>query len=524
MMAPQLRDYQLRAVNAVRKHLRDGKRKIIVVSPTGSGKTVIAAHVIFSAHGRGKRVLFMAHRRELINQTVSKLVDAGVPADAIGVIMGDDKRAQTGAPIQVASIDTLRNRDWPPADVLIIDEAHRSLAATYVAVIDFYAGSGAAVLGLTATPYRADGGGLGDVYEVLEAVATPRELVALGFIVEPRVFSAPSVDLSNVRVRGGEYHEGDLADAVNSSALVGNIVEHWQKHAAGLRTVAFAVNVAHSQNITARFLEAGIAAEHIDGETPTRDRDGVLGRLDTGETLIVSNCGVLCEGWDQLAVKCAILARPTKSAGLYLQQAGRILRPWGEQRAIILDHAGNALAHGLPQDDRELSLEPAQKSRSGAPAKVCPSCDTACALGARECPECGHVFETTQAVEPPTESAGELEEIVAADADEMRRVWLELIEWWSKLNVHRIWHGDRALKPGVIWHRFQERFGRKPPAGCKLPPELATDDEKRAALVDFRSEAKARGYKSGWAIHRFTERFGHAPSKRMSYAAIGATA
>jgi superfamily II DNA or RNA helicase len=286
-------------------------------------------------------VLFLAHRRELINQTVGKLVAAGVPAHSIGVMMGGDRRTNAGAPIQVASIDTLRNRDRPPANVLMIDEAHRSLAATYRAVIEHYASSGATVLGLTATPHRADGGGLGDVYEHIEAVATPRELVELGFIVEPRVFSAPSVDLSHVRVRAGEYHEGDLADAFNSSALIGNIVGHWQRHAVGLRTVAFAVKVVHSQNITARFGEAGVPAEHLDGEAPARERDAILARLDTGETLVVSNCGVLCEGWDQPAVKCGILAWPTKSTGLYLQQAGRILRArgraawtWGSARFV----------------------------------------------------------------------------------------------------------------------------------------------------------------------------------------------
>ena len=521
--APQLREYQLRAVDAVRKHLRDGKRKVIIVSPTGSGKTVIAAHVMSSALGRGKRVLFMAHRRELINQTVAKLVDAGVPADSIGVLMGDDKRTRSGAPIQVASVDTLRNRDWPAADIVIIDEAHRSLAPTYLEIIGHYAGSGAAVLGLTATPYRADGGGLGDVYEVLEVVATPMELIGHGFIVEPRVFSAPKLDLSNVRVRAGEYHEGDLASVVNSSALVGDIVETWRKRAAGLRTVAFSVSVAHSMNITERFVAAGVPAEHVDGETPTPDRDAILGRLNTGETLVVSNCGVLCEGWDQPAVKCAILARPTKSVGLYLQQAGRILRPWGEQRAIILDHAGNALAHGLPQDDRDLTLEPSVKKRGGAPAKCCSACGAVSPIGATECAECGHVFVAAAPVEPPVEAAGELEEVNAVNIEGMRHAWVELLEWWSKTNAHRVFNGERPMKPGVMWHRFQDRFGCKPPAGCKLPIEIASDEEKAEALRRLRQEASERGYKSGWAVHRFTERFGHRPTERMRYASIGAS-
>src|SRR5690606_30708365 len=136
----------------------------------------------------------------------------------------------------------------------------------------------------------------------------------------------------------------------------------------GLRTVAFAVNVEHSRAIVARFVAAGVAAEHLDGSTPTAERDAILRRLETGETRIVSNCAVLTEGWDQPAVKCAILARPTQSTGLYLQQAGRILRPWQDVRPIILDHAGNSLAHGLPQDDRALTLDGGATHASRAPS------------------------------------------------------------------------------------------------------------------------------------------------------------
>ncbi|HEX3595871.1 MAG TPA: DEAD/DEAH box helicase, partial [Polyangiaceae bacterium] len=265
-----------------------------------------------------------------------------------------------------------------------IDEAHRSLADSYLAVIRHYSDAGAVVLGMTATPYRADGGGLGDVYQALEAVASPRQLIAEGFLIEPRVFSAPvgaRPDLTGVRTRGSDYAEADLAEAMNEQRLVGGIVEHGKRHAAGVRTVAFAVNVAHSLSIAASFVASGTAAEHLDGATPTRERDAILARLERGETLVVSNCGVLCEGWDMPCVKAAVLARPTKSAGLYLQQAGRILRPFDDTRAVILDHAGNALAHGLPQDDRDFSLDATQKRSGGGPTKTCPECDTVMPLG-----------------------------------------------------------------------------------------------------------------------------------------------
>jgi len=512
-----LRLYQNAAIDRVRAQLRK-TRRVLLVLPTGGGKTIIASAIISSAFSRGRRVIFFAHRRELVNQTKGKLIASDIPRESIGIMMADDPETRPDAPIQIASIDTFRHRDPPPADLIIIDEAHRSLAQSYLDVIERYSSDGAVVLGLTATPFRADGGGLGDVYEALEVVAMPRQLIAEGFLVDPRVFSAPAdvrPDLSNVKVRCGDYVESDLADAMNQRRLVGGIVAHWQKLAAGMRTVAFAVNIAHSKHIAEQFTAAGIPAEHLDGETPTRERDAILARLERGETLVVSNCGVLCEGWDQPAVKVAILARPTKSTGLYLQQAGRILRPFEGTRAIILDHAGNALAHGLPQDGRDFDLEPTKKRRGAGPTKACPECDAVIPAGTCACPECGHTFERA-APEDIEESGGELVELTGERQMEYRRTWKALVQDWHAANALRVKRGQRAMKPGVIWHRFRERFGVKPPPGCKLPREIATDEEKAVAFAELRIEARERGYRPGWAVYRFRERFGHDPRSRVA--------
>jgi superfamily II DNA or RNA helicase len=380
--------------------------------------TTIAGSVIERAARQNRRVLFLAHRRELISQAYRRLLDFGLPERDVGVIMANDPRRRPVAPVQVASVDTLRTRAKPHADVVFIDEAHRALARTYVDLLAAY--PEALHIGLTATPYRADGQGLGDAYDELIVIASPRELIAQGHLVEPRVFTVPASqrpDLSGVNVSRGDYAASELAEAVDRQALVGNIVEHWMTHARGVRTVAFAASVEHSQHIAARFREAGVAAEHLDGGTPTIERDAILARLDRGETLVVSNCGVLCEGWDQPAVKCAILARPTKSTGLYLQQGGRILRPWNDQRAIILDHAGCALEHGLPQDDREFSLEGTKKrtkATAEAPARECPTCFAVVGIATRVCPECGHEFFAEREV--PREEDGALEEVTSVPA------------------------------------------------------------------------------------------------------------
>jgi superfamily II DNA or RNA helicase len=415
--AIHLRPYQVGAVAGIEARIAAGVRRLVLVLPTGGGKTTIAGSLILRAVARGQRVLFLAHRRELIVQAYLRLLDMGLSVEQVGIVMASDARRRPGAAVQVASIDTLRRRARPLADLVFVDECHRALATSYREIAADY--PDAIHLGLTATPYRADGKGLGDAYDELIVVATPRQLIGEGYLVEPRVFTVPPSqrpNLAGIRVARGDYAARELDEAMNRQALVGNIVEHWQRHAGGVRTVVFAVSIAHSRHITERFREAGIPAEHLDGATATQERDAILARLDRGETQVVSNCGVLCEGWDQPSVKCAVLARPTKSTGLYLQQAGRILRPWQETAAIILDHAGCAHEHGLPQDDRDFSLEGTKRRRAAkdptAPVRECPGCFLVSSLATRVCPGCGEVLVASR--EPPEEVAGDL--VPAEDA------------------------------------------------------------------------------------------------------------
>ncbi len=461
-----LRPYQLEAIARVRIRIRGGARRVLIVLPTGGGKTLIASHIIASAVERGSRVLFLAHRRELVNQAYRKLLDQGLSEEQVGVLMASDPRRRPAAPVQVASVDTIRNRAKPPADVVFVDEAHRATAKSYRDVAGEY--PNAIHLGLTATPYRADGKGLKDAYDDLVVVASPRELIDQGYLVEPRVFTVPASampDLSGVRVRGGDYDEAALASAVDRSALVGNIVEHWQKHAQGLRTVVFAVSVAHSRHIVERFVEAGVPAEHLDGATPTVDRDAILARLEAGTTQVVGSCGVLSEGWDQPSVKCAVLARPTKSTGLYLQQAGRILRPWNGVRAIILDHGGCALEHGLPQDPREFCLDPPRKPKrqTGPLSKTCPQCQAVLPLATRVCPECG---ERLVEIPLPQESADSLVEVSPGRLEHQRMVWAH---YCAEAKA-------KGYQPGWVFHRFRERFGFGPPKSFTVPQDISVRD------------------------------------------------
>ncbi len=497
----RLRPYQIQAIERVHEHVAAGARRLVVVLATGGGKTTIAVEIILDAIARGQSVLFLAHRRELISQTYRRLVQMGVPEHDVGVLMGNDPRRRPGAKVQVASVDTLRNRAKPKADIVFIDECHRALARSYQEIAACY--SDAVHLGLTATPYRADGRGLGDAYQELVVVASPSRLIAEGYLVEPSVFTVPREhlpDLSSVHTRAGDYEGRELEDAVNRKSLVGNIVEHWLELARGKRTVAFAVSVEHSKNIAARFVEAGIPAEHLDGTTPAAERDAILARLERGETQVVANCNVLCEGWDQPSVKCAILARPTKSTGLYLQQAGRILRPWNDERAIILDHAGCAVEHGLPQDDREFSLDGRKKSgRRGpveAPTKVCASCCAVVAVACRTCRECGSEFPAPERV--PEERKG-----VLVSAEQAREEYL--LDEWEKLNHKAI---ERGYKPGWVYYRFKEKFGRGPP---QRSVAIAPPVEARSAAF---ARIQAQESSPAWAALRFRVEFGEPPPSR----------
>ena len=451
-----LRPYQTEAIAGVYAHRRPGAR-VLCVAPTGAGKTVIGSQMILDELAANGRVIFIAHRTELIAQTYAKLLAMGLDEHSVGVIMADGviPHPVTGrrvccarplAPVQVASIDTLRRRPMPAGVTLvIIDECHRSLAKSYRDVVA--ACPQALTVGLTATPYRGDGRGLGDLFEHLVVVTTPRALMAEGFLAEPRVFSHPHrVDTSKVATVAGEFNQQQLAEAADKRELLGSIVEHWKRHLDGVRTVAFAVNVAHSRHIAQMFVEAGVPAEHLDGETPAEDRAGILTRVDRGETLVVSNCGVLCEGWDQPSVKGCILARPTKSRALYVQCAGRVLRPWKGETPVILDHAGSVLDHDLPHADWEITLDgKKKKAKQSVAIKECPSCFAACPSNAKVCFFCQHPFvddTDSSAGDPLEERAGDLVEI---RADALRALKLQTADTRAELHewTGRVDHAER---------------------------------------------------------------------------------
>jgi DNA repair protein RadD len=421
-----LRDYQARAVTEVLQRLNEGKRRVLLVAPTGAGKTVMAAALVQDLVSRGLRVLFIAHRIELVEQAVARL---GVPC---GVIVAGSPPGLGLLPCVVASLQTLVRREIPRVDVLIIDEAHHATSASYRRVVE--ALPQAKIIGLTATPTRLDGRGLIDVFDEMHEAASTSRLIADGSLVRAKVFSHPTQpDLHDVKLTAGDFNEKQLEAACNRAELRGDVVEHWLARARDLQTVLFAVSIAHSKALIDDFGKAGVRAVHVDGTMPRRQREEALEAVRSGEAQVLCNVGIVTEGWDLPSLRVCILARPTASLSLLLQMWGRVMRPDdGKTEALVLDHAGNVLRHGmLPHQDvswRGHFSGEQRKKRKGrkkalAPSlavKQCPTCYAVNAAAVTRCAECGYEWPATERKAPETDKDTQLAEITDEVLDLVR--------------------------------------------------------------------------------------------------------
>lgn len=437
-----------------------------MVAPTGAGKTLIAAAII--ERNNMERFLFLAPRRELIHQTCKKLTEIGVPH---GVILAGDKRMNLYSRVQVASRDTLISRVLrtkrlvlQPFDRIIIDEAHIGLSDRFISLLAQW--PKAQLIGLTATPCRSDGKALGSLYDELIQVSTYAELTRLGFLVPARYFSVSEPDLKMVRTTAGDYNQLDLDAVMNRSELVGDIVEHWLKHAADRRTVVFATSIEHSVALAREFIEHGVSAEHVDAMTPHKEREGTFERFSNGITQVLTNCTLASIGFDLPELDAVVFARPTKSLGLYLQMLGRGLRPAvGKSDCLVLDHAGNVHRHGFATEERFWTLHgkyaldeertqaaKEKKDAEGVVSLTCPVCHYVFE-GSRQCPACGFWFP--RKAKTLSTRDGELIEVGEkriATLTDKRHFFLEL-SGYAELK-------EKSL--GWASHRYKDKFGEWP--------------------------------------------------------------
>lgn len=372
----QLRDYQTRFVEDLRGAFRAGHRRVLGVAPTGSGKTACAASMVAGAVAIGNRVLFAAGRRELIRQTVGALGAAGLTD--VRVIQGSEDTGRSDAPVIVGSVQTLSTPRWlrepPLVQFGILDEAHHGSAATWSDLVKSQ--PDARWVGLTATPERADGKPLGDLFDTLVCGPTVAELTMRGFLVPCRIWAGPAT--------------------LKSGELALKPLEAYQRFAGGQRAGVFCRDVRHATAELAAFQTAGIPSALITARTPDLTRDAALAAWRSGTLLVVTSVNVLTEGFDLPVLGTAIVARRFNHAGQYLQAAGRILRAAPDKtHAQLIDLTGCAHEHGPIELEREYSLTGHAIARSTHDSfGQCRACGSMFLYGPRQCPHCGEEIPT----------------------------------------------------------------------------------------------------------------------------------
>jgi superfamily II DNA or RNA helicase len=384
----QLRPYQTELITAIRLQYQLGHRKVLAVLPTGAGKTVCFSHIAQAAAKKGNRVLIAVHRQELLDQACRSLP---MPHGVIAA----NRAMDLSAAVQVASVQTLARRLHKlPRDffqLVVIDEAHHSNAGTWARTLEHFHQSH--LLGVTATPIRLDGRGLGEHYQAMVEGPSAQWLTDNGYLATARVLAPPGFDSTGIRKRMGDFDTKEAEQRVGS--IMGDAVSHYRKHLDGQTAIAFCCSVAHAEAVAQLFQCNGISAASIDGTMDATTRRQLLQDLGTRRIKVLTSCALIGEGVDVPSVGGCILLRPTQSVSLHLQMIGRCLRPSpGKAAAVVLDHVGNTLRLGHHLEPREWTLEGiAKRDREKAPSvKVCPACFAAMASQARHCGECGHEF------------------------------------------------------------------------------------------------------------------------------------
>lgn len=457
-----LRPYQEQAVAGLRGAFRDGHRAPLLVLPTGGGKTFVFCYIARQAVERGRKVLVLVHRQELLMQSSRSLDFLEVEHGLIA-----PQHTPTTDDVQVASVQTLVRRldkvRWGPPDIVIVDEAHHAVAGSWRKILDHFSDS--MTIGVTATPARLDGQGLGvkvgGVFDRMVQGPSIAELTEQGFLAPAKVYAPPMVaDLDGVKKAAGDFQKKDVAKRMDKSTITGDAVGHYARLAPGRPAIVFCVTVAHAEHVAEQFRASGFRAASLDGSLPDDERKQRIDDLSSGRLQVLTSCEIVSEGFDLPVCEVAILLRPTTSTALYLQQVGRVLRPApGKEHAVILDHVGNVRTHGLPDADREWDLDAGKtkrgkKGETGPPVRQCEQCFT-CHAPAPECPACGYRYKMDDRT--PEQVEGELEEITEAEKAALRH-------------------------------------------------EKKREEASCETLADLERLGKARGYKPGWALKRYEAR------------------
>ncbi len=444
-----LRPYQQDLINNCKQALRDGYKAPCLVLPCGGGKSIITADIAKGATDKSNRVLFLVHRKELCEQIENTFRKYGVNKVLADVMM-----------VQTASrrLDKL-----PKYSLIITDEGHHCKANTYRKIYDYY--MNIPRIFVTATPCRLGGDGLQGVCDVLIEGPTVKQLIDMGNLSQYRYFAPTLADFSKVHSVAGDFNTSEVNQILNKNKIYGDVIKYYRKLADGKQGICYCVNVEHSKEMARMFRENGIAARHIDGDTDASIRADIIRQFRTGECKMLCNVGLISEGFDVPNCDVVILLRPTKSLSLYIQQAMRCMRFKPDKTAIIIDHVGNYLRHGMPDDDREWGLDKKQTARKKAT-------NDEGKLAIRNCKNCFGTFESKHDVCPYCGAAYVIER---KELEQMQEVQLQEIKEAEKQQAREIamtksniaecnsyqecveWCKHNGKKVGYAWHAWNNR-------------------------------------------------------------------
>lgn len=479
----QLRPYQVEALAKLKQSISAGNRRVVVVLPTGAGKTLLASHIVAGALAKGGRVVFCAPMVTLIDQTIEAFEKEGIVG--IGAMQAAHARTDFRAPVQVASVQTLGRRTLPEATVVLVDECH----VFSQAITDWMkARPDLVFVGLSATPGRT---GMADEWQDLIVSVTTSDLIEMGYLSKYTVYAPSTPDLSGVKIVAGEYQAKGAAEVMEQSGLVGDILQNYLLHGENRPTLGFAVNVAHAMRMADEFTAAGVPSAYVEARTDTLERQAIQAQFRRGQLRVIWSVRTMTTGVD-LPVSGIIDAAPTRSAMLHQQKIGRGLRVnEGTEDLKVWDHAGNTLRLGfvheldwsqLPDGKRVV----AKVERKDPLPKECSTCHFLMEPKTKVCPCCGEERK------PPTgfiETAdGELVPLnaVTGRADVPMPVKQE---WYSGLLGFA---QERGYAPGWAFHSFKDKFGVQPAAALKKKPKPPNVEIRSWVKSRIIAKAKAR--------------------------------
>ena len=454
MTSFKLYDYQEKLVNQAR-HLFLNHQGVLIQSPPGSGKSVMIAEVVKKAIEKGGHILFIVHRRELIRQIEQTLKKHNVDLNHVDIL--SERKAKN------------RMEQLTPPTIILTDETHHSRAKTYTEIYDYFHKS--LRLGFTATPWRANGKGFTDIYSKLVEGPSVEWLIQSERLADYDYKSIANIDMKKLKKSRGDYTKQSIDEALDK-AIYGDIVENYLRFAKNRKTILYAHSVEKSQEFAAQFKREGIKSEHVDAKTDKYKREQIMEGFKKGDIKVLCNVDLISEGFDVPDCSCVILARPTDSLVLFMQQAMRSMRYQPNKRALIIDHVGNYMRHGLPDKHHDwqkyfkgFKKKKSKSNEDDINLTECPKCLAVFDSQMKQCPQCGY--------EQPTKS----------NESELKTVKAELTD----------------IKPFKVDYTLQKYSKHN-----KQLSELET-------LEDYYLYAKANCYKETWI------KFKYPPYRNVSY-------